>query len=152
MIRRLILFLILNFGALTISGLFTPSGIISEWYTTLNKAPWTPPGWVFGFAWTSIMICLTAYMPIALREKNKLLLRLYSLQLFLNVIWTPVFFYFQKPVLGLIIIVLLTLLILSIILLFRRNKNTKNFLLAPYFIWLCIATSLNLYIVINNNF
>ncbi len=151
MIKRITLFIILNFGALALSGLFTPSGITSDWYMTLNKAPWTPPGWVFGFAWTSIMICLTAYMSIALKKKNTFLTRLYSLQLVLNVIWTPVFFYFRQAELGLLIIVLLTMLVTAIVFIFRKDKNSKSILLAPYFIWLCIATSLNLYIVIYNS-
>lgn len=34
----------------------------NDWYTSLNKAPWTPPGWVFGFAWTTIMILYSIYL------------------------------------------------------------------------------------------
>ena len=51
------LFLLLNFGALAIGSYFMNNGPQSNWYLTLNKAPWTPPGWVFGVAWTTIMIC-----------------------------------------------------------------------------------------------
>ena len=47
-----ILFLIINFGGLAIGNWFMNNGPISEWYLNLNKAPWTPPGWVFGVAWT----------------------------------------------------------------------------------------------------
>lgn len=76
MTYRLILFLILNFGALALGGLFTNNGVNSEWYTNLNKAPWTPPGWVFGFAWTTIMICFSIYMAKAytiVGDKNSLI-------------------------------------------------------------------------------
>jgi tryptophan-rich sensory protein len=52
-----LLFFILNFAALAVGGLFTGSGVSSEWYQNLDKAPWTPPGWVFGAAWPFIMIC-----------------------------------------------------------------------------------------------
>jgi hypothetical protein len=45
---RLILFLIINFGALGIGGLLLGNPATNEWYQSLNKAPWTPPGWVFG--------------------------------------------------------------------------------------------------------
>ena len=58
MIKRLFVFLLINFGALALGGLFTSDGVISDWYEQLNKAPWTPPGWVFGAAWTTIMVCL----------------------------------------------------------------------------------------------
>ncbi|MEM6378823.1 MAG: TspO/MBR family protein, partial [Bacteroidota bacterium] len=57
MLARVIIFLILNFVALGIGGFFTGPGTSSEWYNNLNQAPWTPPGWVFGAAWTTIMIC-----------------------------------------------------------------------------------------------
>ena len=46
MIIQLIIFLLLNFGALALGGLFTGSGVSSDWYNGLNKAPWTPPGWM----------------------------------------------------------------------------------------------------------
>ena len=62
MILRTTIFLILNFTALAFGGLFTSKGVPSEWYLTLLKAPWTPPGWVFGFAWSLIMICYAFYM------------------------------------------------------------------------------------------
>ena len=148
MIKRLTLFTLLNFGALAIGGLFTPGGISSDWYQSIAKAPWTPPGWVFGFAWTSIMICLSIYMSFSLKENDNKLVKLYGLQLVLNVIWTPIFFYFHQGVLGLVIISLLTALIGFLIKI--DFKKRKVLLLTPYFLWLLIATSLNLYIVIYN--
>lgn len=57
-------FLSLNFLALGLGGLFTADGVSSEWYQTLNKAPWTPPGWVFGAAWTFLMCCFTVFMTM----------------------------------------------------------------------------------------
>ena len=47
---RFIAFLILNFLALAVGGLFTGKGVPSEWYVNLARAPWEPPGWVFGSA------------------------------------------------------------------------------------------------------
>ena len=64
MVLRVIIFLVLNFAALGLGGLFTSKGVPSDWYQHLNKAPWTPPGWAFGFAWTLIMICFSFYMVL----------------------------------------------------------------------------------------
>ena len=50
----LIVFLTLNFGGLVIGQVWTGNGVTSEWYTTLNQAPWTPPGFIFGLAWTGL--------------------------------------------------------------------------------------------------
>ena len=72
MFKKIILFLVLNFGALAIGSYFTDSGASSDWYQNLNKAPWTPAGWVFGAAWTSIMICYSVYMAYLIKiNRNK---------------------------------------------------------------------------------
>ncbi len=152
MIGRLILFLLINFAALAIGGFFTGDGVSSDWYEHLNKAPWTPPGWVFGAAWTSIMILFSIYMAYQweMAENRTNLLVLYSIQWILNVTWNPIFFYFQMPLLGLVTIVLLTILIAVLMFKFHQSKDFKILLLLPYFVWLLIATSLNAYVVFEN--
>lgn len=151
-IVRFFLFIILNFTALGIGSLFTNNGVSSLWYTDINKAPWTPEGWVFGFAWTTIMICFALYMAFLVLkfENKKQLLLLFGLQWILNIVWNPFFFYFQQAFLGLIVITLLTLLIVYMLFKYWAHLKLKSVFILPYAIWLCIATSLNLYIVIYN--
>ena len=152
MIKRIILFLILNFAALAIGGLFTGEGVPSEWYQNINKAPWTPPGWVFGAAWTTIMICFAIYMAYLFKpklNKSKIIV-LFSIQWILNVAWNPIFFYAQAVLVGLICISLLTLLIGYLFFNYYKDLKFKSLFLLPYLIWLIIATSLNMYILINN--
>lgn len=152
MLVRLLVFLILNFGALAIGGIFTGKGVPSDWYAALVKAPWTPPGWVFGFAWSTIMICFSVYMvylwPVA-KNKN-LLLILFVIQWILNVGWSPVFFYYHYTLAGMLIISLLTMLIALFLFFYLPALKMKTILILPYFIWLLIATSLNAYIVLKN--
>ena len=152
MIKYLVLFLALNFAGLAIGGLSTGSGVSSEWYQGLNKAPWTPPGWVFGTAWTLIMIAFSVAMAkatIITVDKNFLLL--YGLSWLLNVAWNPIFFSLQKTGLGLIVITALLLLIISIAYwMHQHDIGWQKWLLTPYMLWLIIATSLNAYIVFNN--
>ena len=145
-------FLLLNFTALLIGGLFTNQGVTAEWYSNLNKAPWTPPGWVFGAAWTLIMICLAIYMSIAMGkvEHKTTLWLLFGLQWILNIGWNPVFFHYQQVVGGLIIISALTLLLFFFFVQFWSVMAKASLLLAPYLIWLLIATSLNAYILVKN--
>ncbi len=148
MILRLIIFLALNFGALAIGGLFTSKGVSSDWYAELQKAPWTPPGWVFGAAWTTIMICLSIYMaylwPVS--TNRNLLIWLYVIQLILNIGWNPTFFYYHNVLGGLMLICGLTILIGFMLFYYFPQLKLISILIAPYFIWLIIATSLNLYI------
>ena len=64
MILRNIIFLVLNFSALYLGVILANEGGSSDWYSNLTRAPWEPDGWVFGAAWTSIMICFSVYMSI----------------------------------------------------------------------------------------
>lgn len=152
MIKKILIFLVLNFTALLIGGIFTGSGVPSEWYQTLNKAPWTPPGWVFGMAWTLIMVCFAIYMAYLIKyqaDRKKIIL-LFSIQWILNIAWNPIFFYFHAVFFGLICISMLTLLVAYLFFGYRKNLKYKSLLLAPYLIWLIIASSLNAYIVFFN--
>lgn len=152
MLIRIIIFLVLNFAALGIGGLFTGTGVRSEWYNDLNKAPWTPPGWVFGFAWTTIMICFAIYMAYAWTKvaNVKLLAVLFAIQWVLNIAWNPAFFYFQNVSLGLVVISLLTIMVTYFLINYRSDIKIYSVFILPYFVWLLIATSLNAYILVRN--
>jgi benzodiazapine receptor len=152
MILRIVLFLIINFAGLGLGGLFTGDGVSSDWYSHLNKAPWTPPGWVFGAAWTTIMICFAIYMSFLWEsvENRRLLITLFALQWVLNFAWNPVFFHYQAVLLGLIVISALTLLVGFFLFNYWSSIKVKSLLIAPYLLWLLIATSLNAYVWVNN--
>lgn len=136
-------FLLLNFLGLALGSIYTDPGVSSEWYSNLVKAPWTPPGWVFGFAWTTIMICLSVWNSKVWVEKDSTLLKLYYLSWVYNVIWNPVFFTLNWLGLSLAIILSLVLLIGTLTHLTRKEYGWWALLLVPYFLWLNIATSLN---------
>lgn len=150
--KRLILFLIVNFGALALGGLFTGSGVTSDWYQNMNKAPWTPPGWVFGASWSIIMICFSFFMTFAwdVSKDRSMLLTLFIVQWILNVSWNPVFFYLQEVLIGLIVISALTLMIFYLFSKFGKDLKWKVMFIVPYVLWMVIATSLNAYIYLNN--
>lgn len=146
------IFLIINFGGLAIGSFLMNNGPISDWYSNLNKAPWTPPGWVFGVAWTAIMICFSIYLAkIFTSEKNKKnILIAFLVQFILNVSWNFLFFNQHLVFVALIGIVLLTSLLFYFYFILSKNIGKYKLLLLPYMIWLCIATSLNLYVFLNN--
>ena len=148
MIKRFVIFAALNFAALAVGGLFTSQGVPSNWYGELNKAPWTPPGWVFGTAWTSIMICFAVYMAFLTSKKSllKTVLMLYIIQWILNVSWNPLFFYLHEVFWAWICITLLTMVIAYFFFEYWKNLKLKTLWLLPYLIWLLIANSLNAYI------
>ncbi len=149
--KYIILFLFINFGALAIGNWLMDNGPQTAWYIGLNKAPWTPPGWFFGFAWTTIMICFSIYMAYLFKiVPNTKLKTLFTFQFIFNIAWGYIFFDLQLTVLGLICIVLLTLIVSKFLVDYQKVLKAKTILILPYFIWICVATSLNLYIVIYN--
>lgn len=147
-----IIFLIINFGGLAIGNYFMGNAVSEDWYKNLNKAPWTPPGWVFGAAWTTIMICFSIYLSYLFSIRNsKFIWVVFSIAFLLNVSWNYVFFNLKAVSAALGIIFFLTLVIIYFFISFGDDNLSKmRFLLLPYMVWLCLATSLNAYIFLKN--
>ena len=150
-IKPLLLFLILNFGSLGIGVLLMGDGPTSHWYTSMNQAPWTPPNWLFGVAWMFIMLCFSVYMTVLyLKQPTSKVVALFIIQFVLNIAWNFVFFNQHMIAFGLITIIALTFIITVFLVTYFKLLKGYSLLILPYFIWIWIATSLNLYILINN--
>jgi tryptophan-rich sensory protein len=148
---RSVLFLALNFGALALGNLLMGDPMNNEWYQESNKAPWTPPGWVFGAAWFVVMACFSFFMGRVTEQpsdRGKWIF-LYVLQLLLNVGWNPIFFQFHLKAMGLVILVLL-LMVLLIMAAAANRQGNRTLALLPYILWMLVAISLNGYILFNN--
>lgn len=148
----IVIFAILNFGALGIGAYFMGEGPSSGWYQHLNKAPWTPPGWVFGVAWTTIMICFSFYMAELWKTSSniQIVIVMFAIQWVLNVMWNPSFFKYEQVLLALILITLLTVVIAKLFFSNLPLLGFKSIWILPYLVWLFIATSLNAYIYLKN--
>jgi benzodiazapine receptor len=145
------LFLVVNFAGLAIGSWSMDNGPISDWYINLNQAPWSPPGIVFGIAWTLIMVFFSIYLGKLFSEGNsKKKILIFLFQFTLNVSWNFIFFNQHWILLGLVTIVLLTSVLFIYYLKFSTKVGNYKYLLVPYMLWLCIATSLNLYILVHN--
>jgi translocator protein len=143
-----ILTLILVCELVGIAGSIFTISSIPTWYASLVKPYFSPPNWLFGPVWTT----LYAFMGISafliwekgLKKKEvKDALRIFAIQLFLNAIWTPVFFGAKQLFIAFIIIVLMWNFILMTILKFKKIDKTASFLLIPYLLWVTFATILN---------
>ena len=149
--KSYLLFIFINFSALGIGTWLMNDGPRTEWYTNLNQAPWSPPGWVFGVAWSSIMLLFSVFMTYLIRvDKSKKVLVLFSVQFVLNVFWNYLFFNQHLIILGLLNIIFLTFLMLYFLIAYKYVLKNKRFYVLPYCIWLVLATSLNLYIALYN--
>ena len=150
-LKLTLLFLAVNVGGLAIGSWLMNNDPLSNWYTNLQQAPWTPPGFVFGIAWTLIMICFSIYLGKLFTEDNTSKNRtIFLIQFVLNVSWNFIFFNQHLVLFALINILLLTSLIFVYFFKLSSAVNNYKYLLLPYMLWLCIATSLNLYILVHN--
>jgi tryptophan-rich sensory protein len=149
---RLILFFILNFGALALGSYLMGEGPLGSWYTNLNKAPWTPPGWVFGASWTLIMVCLSLFMNKAVQVESlgNTILWIYAVQLVFNIAWNPLFFDLHWMGWALVEIIILVFIVGAMALIAKPHLPKVTWLLTPYVVWLCIAITLNAYALQNN--
>ena len=144
--KSFFLFLLLNFFALFVGVLLQGEGPNSAWYDNQLKAPWTPPGWVFGVAWFSIMFFFAIYLSrLAQVVPIRKWISLYFLQWGLNVSWNLFFFNLHLSGIALADILLLTAVIALFYFRFWRKLGAYSFFLLPYLLWLLIAVSLNAY-------
>lgn len=118
-----------------------------NWYNTLNRPLFTPDAIVFQPAWTFLYLTIFVSFILFATKKtsyNKLWgYILFFAQLGLNLIWTPIFFYFHNIALALAVIVLMVILVFWNIAEFIRVSKTSGFLLIPYLMWILFATYLN---------
>lgn len=118
------------------------------WYITLNKPIFTPPSWLFGPAWSVLYILMAVSFFLiwkrGLKKKHvKNALKLFAIQLILNLSWSPIFFGLKNISLALIVIIIMWVYILKTILAFGKINKTASYLLYPYIAWVSFAAVLN---------
>jgi tryptophan-rich sensory protein len=82
-------------------------------------------------------------VPPAIRLRVKTALVVFSLQLFLNAVWSIIFFGLKNPGGALINIVLLWFAIVWTMAVFYKISKPAAYLLIPYILWVSFAMYLN---------
>ncbi len=125
------------------SGYLSQSGG-SDWYIHLKKPRFSPPTWVFGPVWTVLYLMMGVVLGKLwkLRELATMLLKLFAIQFILNLLWSPLFFYFHQINLALVCLFVLWLFLLSFMT-FARRVRIVYLLFAPYLLWVSFVLSLN---------
>ena len=118
-----------------------------DWYAQLAKPSWRPPNLLFAPVWTALYIAIAVSGWLVWRDAGfvgaSLPLTIYGLQLFLNTIWSPLFFGLHRIDLGFLDIILLWLSIVATIALFYPLNSSAALLLLPYLAWVTFAAALN---------
>ena len=136
--KRLLLYI---FITLFIGGIPSISVITNNVYPSLVKPPLSPPGILFPIVWT-ILFILMGISVYLVRDKKELR-KIYFIQLFINALWTPIFFGLNNYLFALIWLILLLITVIIMLYKFYKENKTSCYLNIPYLIWLLFALYLN---------
>ena len=138
------IFLAACFAAGATGGLFPPG----EWYDKLSKPSWTPPNWLFPVAWTPLYLLMAgAGARAGMQPGNGIAMALWSLQIALNGLWTPVFFGLERLKLGMIVLGALWLAVAATLVALFMVDTWAGLMFVPYLVWVTVAGALNLSVI-----
>ena len=118
-----------------------------------NQPSWAPPDWVFPVVWSILYLLMGVSAAIVYQSGSDGVgeaLRVYLLQLVLNVGWSAVFFGFRLYLAAFLWLLVLIAAIIVMIVRFYRVDRTAAYLQLPYLAWCLFASALNLAIVLLN--
>ncbi|KAG8837368.1 hypothetical protein FRC18_009423 [Serendipita sp. 400] len=139
----------------SLSGYPTSSVVKGPWYKALKKPALNPPRATFGIVWPVLYASMGYASHLAVKAYDANLsptsrvdaysgLKLYYIQLGMNLAWTPIFFGLKKKGLALVDIVsLVGTVFWMTAMLHGPTGGRSTYLLAPYCLWLSFATYLN---------
>lgn len=122
--------------------------VLDEWYYSLEQPAWAPSDYMFGIIWTAIfaLIALAAivgWRGATSRRDSEIMVGLFALNGFLNILWSFLFFRMQRPDLAFYELIVLWLSIAALIWFCGRFSKGAALLLLPYLAWVTTAGVLN---------
>ena len=145
-IFKLLLLILLCQLAGLIGSVFTFSAI-PNWYAGLVKPSFNPPNWLFGPVWTTLYTMMGVALFLIIEKgkgsKKKIAIKIFTIQLALNALWSIIFFGFKLPGLAFLEIIILWIFIVLSIKKFWPISKTSAYLLIPYLLWVSFASVLN---------
>lgn len=121
-------------------------------YNSLEKPALAPPNILFPIMWTILYILMGVSYGI-LESKNLIDLKskfIYYFQLFVNAMWSIIFFVLKWRLFAFLWIILLDILVVIMILDFYKKNRVAGLLQIPYLIWILFASYLNFSIYLLN--
>ena len=136
----IILVLIYAFG----SGIWVSSS--PGWYASLNRPPWQPPDFIFGFIWPYNFIMLGVAAFNVAQSLNRIQtiswLTLFALSITAALIWAYQFYVPHNLTFAAIALGVAALLTIPVLYLTFKASLLVGILLIPYQLWVVIATTL----------
>ncbi|MDQ3050770.1 MAG: tryptophan-rich sensory protein [Bacteroidota bacterium] len=130
----------------SVSGWLSGSGM-DEWFDTLNKPSFNPPSSVFGPVWSLLYLLMGISLYRVVQSQpghlRNMALILFFSQLFLNFMWSLIFFRWHLLGTAFAEIVVLWLTIIVMLYYFSKLDKTAWLLQIPYLLWVTFAAFLS---------
>ena len=113
----------------------------------------SPPGFLFPIVWTILYVLMGIGSYLIYKENDynsSCCLKIYVINLFVNFLWSPMFFGLGLKLFSFIWIIILDIVVLYMIVCYYKVNKKAAYLQIPYLIWSLFATYLNLAFYILN--
>jgi len=125
------------------------------WYSTLLKPTWAPPSWLFGPVWSVLYIIIAGtfgyvFYKAYTGELSFLVALPFALNLFFNLIFTPLQFGLRSNALAALDITLVLLTLVWALVVIYPYYPWVSYINLPYLAWVLFATVLQLTITYMN--
>lgn len=116
-------------------------------FAQLSQPPLAPPGWLFPVVWTALYTLMgisaaRVYLKNTMDTRPALLI--WSAQLIVNALWSPLFFSLGLRLAAFVWLLILIVLVVRMIADFKKIDIPAGNLQFPYLIWLLFAAYLNM--------
>lgn len=109
------------------------------------------PPIIFIIVWSVLYLLMGIwYFKFEKDNKNELINSIYWISLFVNLMFVPILFSLNNLVLALIDVIVLFAMILFLFIYSLKQKQKYAFLLLPYLIWLVLACTLMIDLILCN--
>ena len=128
-----------------LSGLLSMNGL--KEFNNLMKPILAPPGFLFPIVWTILYTLMGISSYLIYQEnhyRSNCCLKIYLINLFVNFLWSPIFFGLNLRLFAFIWILLLDMVVIYMIVCFYKVNKKAAYLQIPYLVWCLFATYLNL--------
>ncbi len=121
-------------------------------YTSLVRPVLAPPKVLFPIAWSIIYLLMGISYCLYKKEyeEKDSTIFLYYVQLFVNALWSIIFFLWKARFISILWILLLDFLVILLLYFFFQKKKISAYLNIPYLLWILFATYLTIGIYVLN--
>jgi len=128
---------------------------MNNWYQSLVKPNWSPPGFLFGPVWTVLYILIIisfgkVFQSFFKKEIPFLVLLPFILNLVFNLIFTPIQFGLRNNLLAAADIILVLITLIWAMVAIYPTFRWITYIQIPYLTWISIASVLQISILLLN--